>query len=76
MIKTDSGLYEVHLSDGTVETEVNHVLQCVGRRANTDGIGLPEAGIELNSRGGVKVDEFENTTAEKVYAIGDVTDKI
>ena len=54
-----------------VEVTGTHLLVAVGRRANTDGLGLEEAGIELTKRG-VKVDPYLRTTNKKVWAVGDV----
>jgi glutathione reductase (NADPH) len=47
-----------------------------GRRATTAGLGLEVAGIELGPSGHVQVDEYQNTTASGVYAVGDVTDRV
>ncbi len=49
------------------------VLVATGRRPNTEGIGLAEAGIRLLPNGGVKVDDQMRTTKVGVYAAGDVT---
>ncbi len=48
-----------------------HVLVAVGRRPNTEGLGLERAGIETDSRGYVVVDDQCRTTAEGVWAVGD-----
>lgn len=48
------------------------VLVAVGRRPYTAGLDLEKAGIELDDRGFVKVDDEYRTTAESVFAIGDV----
>jgi pyruvate/2-oxoglutarate dehydrogenase complex dihydrolipoamide dehydrogenase (E3) component len=48
-----------------------HLLVAVGRTPNTDGIGLEMAGVEVNDRGFLKVDERLQTTAENVWAIGE-----
>ncbi len=48
------------------------ILVSVGRKPNTSGIGLKEAGVELDSKGFIKVDSYLSTTAENIYAIGDV----
>ena len=48
------------------------VLVAVGRTPNTTGLNLEAAGIELNDRGGIKVDEHLRTTADNVWAMGDV----
>ena len=60
-------------SDGTVGTTASDVLLAAGRRPNTDGIGLDEAGIETDERGFVETDESFAATADGVYAIGDVS---
>ncbi|WP_281247998.1 FAD-dependent oxidoreductase [Corynebacterium aquilae] len=54
------------------EVTADAVLVAIGRKPATAGLGLEEAGIELNERGAVKVDEHLRTTAEGVYAAGDV----
>jgi pyruvate/2-oxoglutarate dehydrogenase complex dihydrolipoamide dehydrogenase (E3) component len=59
--------------DGTEKTlEGTHLLVAAGRRPNTEGIGLELAGVEVNDRGFLKVNERLQTTAENVWAIGEV----
>ncbi len=67
----------VHLEKGGVaETiEVEQVLVAVGFLANTEGLNLDAAGIKLDERGFVQVDADQQTTAQGVYAIGDVAGK-
>jgi pyruvate/2-oxoglutarate dehydrogenase complex dihydrolipoamide dehydrogenase (E3) component len=48
-----------------------HVLLAVGRTPNTDALGLEKAGIEIDARGYIKVDETLETSAANVYALGD-----
>lgn len=50
----------------------SHVLLSVGRVPNSDGIGLAEAGVEVTSRGHIRVDEHLQTSREHIYALGDV----
>jgi pyruvate/2-oxoglutarate dehydrogenase complex dihydrolipoamide dehydrogenase (E3) component len=50
----------------------SHLLVAAGRRPNTENIGLELAGIELNDRGYIKVNERLETTAPGVWAIGEV----
>jgi len=58
---------------GTAETlEADVVLVCIGRVPYTEGLGLKEAGIALDSRGRVQIDAHFATTVKGVYAIGDV----
>ncbi len=61
--------YEKGGSVDTVSAEV--ALVAIGRRPNSEDIGLEEAGVELD-RGFVKVNGSMSTTAENVWAIGDV----
>ena len=48
------------------------VLVAIGRRPYTDGLGLAEAGVEVDERSRVKVDAHFRTNVEGIYAIGDV----
>lgn len=55
---------------------VDAVLYATGRVPNTHGLGLSEAGVELDQAGGVKVDAFGKTNINSIYAVGDVTNRI
>ncbi|MDP0500187.1 MAG: dihydrolipoyl dehydrogenase [Verrucomicrobiota bacterium JB022] len=55
-----------------VTFEAEKVLLSVGRKAFTQGLGLDKAGVELDERGRVKVDDHLRTSAKGVWAIGDV----
>ncbi len=48
------------------------VLVSIGRRPYTEGLGLAEAGVEMDERGRVKTDAHYKTSVDGVYAIGDV----
>ena len=48
------------------------VLVAIGRRPYTEGLGLAEAGVEVDERGRVKTDAHYKTTVDGIYAIGDV----
>jgi pyruvate/2-oxoglutarate dehydrogenase complex dihydrolipoamide dehydrogenase (E3) component len=52
--------------------EGSHLLVAAGRTPNTEGIGLDLAGVEVTDRGFLKVNEKLQTTAEGVWAIGEV----
>ncbi len=59
--------------DGAEKTlDGTHLLVAVGRTPNTEGIGLELAGVEVTDRGFLKVNERLQTTAENVWAIGEV----
>ncbi|KTD36559.1 pyridine nucleotide-disulfide oxidoreductase [Legionella nautarum] len=48
------------------------VLVAVGRKANTAGLNLDKTGVELDERGFIKVNEYLETTAPGIWALGDV----
>lgn len=50
----------------------DYVLVSVGRKPYTEGLGLEKAGVELDERGRVKVNEHLQTNVSNIYAIGDV----
>ena len=58
--------------EGADALSVDAVVVCVGRRPFTDGLGLDAAGVKVDDGGYVAVDEFCQTTAAGVYAVGDV----
>jgi pyruvate/2-oxoglutarate dehydrogenase complex dihydrolipoamide dehydrogenase (E3) component len=57
--------------EGAPTVTGTHVLLAVGRTPNTDDLGLERAGIEVDSRGYIKVDEALKTSAANCYALGD-----
>lgn len=68
---TDSGV-KLTLSDGSC-LEASAILVATGRVPNGDQMNLDSAGIEMREDGRIKVDEFGRTTAEGVWALGDVS---
>jgi pyruvate/2-oxoglutarate dehydrogenase complex dihydrolipoamide dehydrogenase (E3) component len=65
----------VDCETGEPEIVGSHVLLAVGRRPNTDDLGLEAAGVELDKRGYIVVDDVLRTTAPGVWAIGDCNGK-
>ncbi|HEX6995330.1 MAG TPA: dihydrolipoyl dehydrogenase [Gammaproteobacteria bacterium] len=57
---------------GVEEIEVDKLIVCVGRRPYTEGLLGPGTGVDLDERGFVKVDDSCRTTAQNVWAVGDV----
>jgi mycothione reductase len=68
------GRIRLHLDtpEGPDAIDVDTVLVATGRRPNSDDLGLEAAGVEVDEHGLVVVDEFQRTTAEGVWALGDV----
>jgi NAD(P) transhydrogenase len=65
------GRLRVTLSTGAV-LATDAVLFAAGRTPNTEGLGLAEAGVQVDAHGRIVVDRYYRTTAEAVYAAGDV----
>ena len=56
--------------------EADQIMLAIGRAPNTEMLHVEKAGVELGKRGEVTVDRFSRTSAEHIYAIGDVTDRV
>ena len=65
----------VHLDNGEI-IESESCLLALGRSPNTTGLNLKEVGIKIEPNGGVLVDEYSNSSAPGVYAIGDSINNI
>lgn len=59
-------------SEGNEPLRCNRVLLAVGRVPNTDHLGLESVGVQLHKKGSIPVNEHFQTSAEGIYAIGDV----
>jgi glutathione reductase (NADPH) len=75
MFERDGRGIRVHLRANGRDLSVagfDALLLATGRIPNTDGLGLAEAGVELDERGHVRTDARNNTSADGVFAVGDV----
>jgi glutathione reductase (NADPH) len=70
--KTDAGIVST-LNNGMTFT-TDQVMFATGREPYVEGLGLETAGVELNERGAIKVDDYSKTSAANIWAVGDVTD--
>ncbi len=61
----------VHLKSGK-KLKADAMLWAAGRTGNSDGMGLDKVGIQPDSRGNIPVNEFLQTSAPHIYAVGDV----
>jgi glutathione reductase (NADPH) len=73
--RTEAGV-KLHFKGGDEPIEADTVLWAIGRRPNVEGLGLEAAGVALDERGAIKVDADSQTNVPKIYAVGDVTDRI
>lgn len=62
---------KVQLSSGDT-LEANKLLISIGRKLNSTGLGLEEAGVEVDNRGTINVNDRMETSADGIYAVGDV----
>ncbi|SCW57709.1 NADPH-glutathione reductase [Rhizobium mongolense subsp. loessense] len=72
--KGEQGLAVETLNNGTLNAGA--VLLALGRDPNTSGLGLDAAGVKTNERGAIVVDGYSRTSADNIYALGDVTDRV
>ena len=70
---TDKDITVTYEKDGEEKTVTAEVaLVSIGRKPNTDSLGLEAAGVDVTSDGYVEVSDNRQTTAEGIYAIGDI----
>jgi glutathione reductase (NADPH) len=69
------GEKRVTLASGEI-LQADLVFWAIGRRPNTEGLGLEEAGIETDQYGAVIVDEDSRSSQPSVFAVGDVTNRV
>ncbi len=78
-VNSDGGDVCVHVAGGTLRAE--KVMVCTGRAPNTGNLGLEEAGIHIDQRGYIKIDEHcrcrssGRSSTPDIYAAGDITDR-
>ncbi len=65
----------VKSTDGR-EAKFDAVIYATGRKPNSAGLGLEEAGVKLGRWGQVEVDDYSQTSVPSIYSVGDVTDRI
>jgi dihydrolipoamide dehydrogenase len=71
--KGDRAVLTVELKDGKTATiDADKILLSIGRRPNSEDLGLDQAGVTVDKRGYIVVDEQLRTNVGGIYAIGDV----
>jgi len=71
--KLSDGRLVVHLTNGEKLAPVDTLVWAIGREPATDNINLEAAGVELDERGFITTDKYQNTNVEGIYAVGDNT---
>ncbi|MCH8237545.1 MAG: glutathione-disulfide reductase [Proteobacteria bacterium] len=74
-IEKEGGVFSLAL-EGGARIEADLVMYATGRAPNTSGMGLEEAGVALDGKAAIKVDEYSRTSVANIYAIGDVTERM
>ncbi|OSC22554.1 mercuric reductase [Mycobacterium vulneris] len=74
MAKTGNG-FELTPRAGAAPIEGSHLLLAVGRRPNTDDLGLEAAGVQTDARGYIVVDDQLKTSVDHIWAMGDCNGK-
>ena len=69
------GRLEAHIPDSGVLV-ADQIMLALGRIPNTEGLGLEAAGVKTGLKGEILVDRLSRTSADNIWAIGDVTDRI
>lgn len=73
--RTETGDVSLRLGDGTTVV-ADRLLVATGRVPTTEGLGLADAGVEVDEGGFIETDESLATTATDIWAIGDVTGRM
>ena len=71
--KLSDGRLVVHFTNGESLAPVDCLVWAIGRTPATDNINIESTGIELDERGFITTDKFQNTNVDGIYAVGDNT---
>jgi len=71
--KHQNGQLTIHLENGNSVGPVDSLIWAIGREPATDNINIKAAGIELDQRGFIPTDKYQNTNVAGIYAVGDNT---
>ena len=73
--RSENGSLRISMT-GCDDLEADQMLFALGRKPNTEGLGLAEAGVELGDKGQIKVDADNRSSVPSIFGVGDVTDRI
>merc|ERR1712146_503476 len=72
----EDGTLSIEFENGQIESGFDCILAATGRGPNIAPLALSSAGIEMNSKDEIIVDEYQNTSVDGIYAVGDVCGKV
>jgi len=72
--RKDGRLESLLSDDQTIVAD--EIMLCLGRKPNTEGMGLEEAGVKMGDLGEIIVDEYSRSSVKNIWAVGDVTNRI
>ncbi len=75
-IEREGGALRVRAGNGAPDLTVDAVMFATGRTPNTANLGLQQAGVTLDAGGTVVVDQYSRTSADNIYAVGDLTNRV
>jgi glutathione reductase (NADPH) len=73
--RLNNGKLTIFYDDGSSIGNVDSLIWAVGRRANTENIGLENTDVKMNDDGTIPVDDEERTSVDNIFAIGDIIGK-
>jgi len=73
VVRSSAGELELRDNRGQRHASFDCLLWAVGREPNTEPLGLGARGVRASPEGFIEVDAYQNTSAARVYAVGDVT---
>lgn len=71
VVKEADGSVTLHLENGQSQN-VDTLIWAIGRHPATDAINLSATGVATNAKGFIKVDEYQNTSVNGIYCVGDI----
>jgi glutathione reductase (NADPH) len=71
--KQDDGLLEIEDIKNQTEKNIDQVIFAIGRDPDHSSLKIENSGVELDERGYIKTDLYQNTSDENIFALGDIT---
>lgn len=73
--KQSDGSLDVSLTNGET-LNVGQTMMAIGRKPNTQGLGLDKAGVKTDALGAIEVDDYSRTSVSNIWAVGDVINRV